>query len=78
MASEVTTKPCKRCNIGTAKRQEKYCPRCRGIVCDEMAHSGYLTDRYAPKQPSEQRARSQRYGNSVGGSAELNSDGDEP
>jgi hypothetical protein len=71
----VTTKLCKRCNIGTAKRDEKYCSRCREIVMEEM-QSSYLTNASPVRQPSEQRARSQRYGNSVGGSAELNSDGD--
>jgi hypothetical protein len=72
------TKPCNRCNIGRAKLDERFCPRCREIVQKEMATSGYLTDANAIRRPSEQRARSQRYGNSVGGSAEMGSDGDEP
>jgi hypothetical protein len=72
-----STKPCKRCDIGRAKLDEKYCDRCRKIVVHEMQSSGYLTDANAARQPSEQRARSQRYGNSVGGSAEMGSDGDE-
>ena len=71
------TKLCLRCFIGIAKRNERYCWRCRGIVIAEIEEV-YLTNTIPSKQPCEQRARSQRYGNAVGGSAELNSDGDEP
>jgi len=71
------TKPCKRCEIGRAKQDERFCDRCREIVQKEMQSTGYLTDANAGRQPSEQRARSQRYGNAVGGSAEMGSDGDE-
>ena len=71
------TKSCKRCEIGRAKLDERFCPRCRESVLKEMQVS-YLTDANAIRRPSEQRARSQRYGNSVGGSAEMGSDGDEP
>jgi hypothetical protein len=69
------TKPCKRCEIGRAKLDERFCPRCRDIVLAEMRQS-FLQDTYQPRQPLETRGRSQRYGNAVGGSAELNSDGD--
>ena len=77
MASTKTkpTKQCKRCEIGRAKLDERFCPKCRDIVIKEMQIS-YLTP-HAARQPSEQRARSQRYGNAVGGSAEMGSDGDE-
>ena len=56
---------------------EKYCGKCRSIVLDELNNTGYLSDPHAARQPSEQRARRQRYGNAVGGSAEMGSDGDE-
>lgn len=69
------TKPCKRCEIGRAKLDERFCPRCRDIVLKEM-QAKYLQDTYQPKQQYEKRGRSQRYGNAVGGSAELGSDGD--
>ena len=70
------TKQCNRCDIGRAKLDERFCPRCRETVQKEMETTGYLTA-HAARQPSEQRARSQRYGNAVGGSAEMGSDGDE-
>ena len=76
MKSRLKTKPCKRCEIGCAKLDERYCGKCRSIVLDELKSTGYLTP-HAARQPSEQRARSQRYGNAVGGSAEMGSDGDE-
>ena len=76
MKSSKATKPCKRCEIGRAKLDEKYCGKCASIVRAELQSSGYLTP-HAARQPSEQRARSQRYGNAVGGSAEMGSDGDE-
>jgi len=71
------TKPCKRCDIGRANQGERFCDRCRTIVRKEMESTGYLTDASATRQQSEQRARSQRYGNAVGGSAEMGSDGDQ-
>ena len=71
------TKPCNRCPIGRAKLGERFCHRCREIVQKEMQTSGYLTDASAARQPSEKRGRSQRHSNTVGGSAEFGSDGDE-
>ena len=68
MKSSKATKQCKRCDIGRAKLDERFCPRCRETVQKEMETTGYLTA-HAARQPSEQRARSQRYGNAVGGSA---------
>ena len=72
-----STKPCKRCDIGRAKMDERFCPRCREIVRKEMESTGYLTDADAGKQPPETRGRSQRHSNTVGGSAEFGSDGDQ-
>ena len=72
-----STKPCKRCDIGIANQGERFCLRCRELVRKEMESSGYLTYASAGRQPSEQRARSQRGSNAVGGSAEMGSDGDE-
>ena len=69
-------KPCKRCEIGRAKSDERFCQRCREIVFKEMQVS-YLKDAKDVKPMSEQRARSQRHSNTVGGSAEFGSDGDE-
>ena len=75
MKSSKPTKPCKRCDIGRAKLDERFCPRCREIVRKEMQVS-YLTPD-AARQPPETRGRSQRHSNTVGGSAEFGSDGDE-
>jgi len=72
------TKQCKRCEIGRAKLDEKYCGKCSSIVRAELQSSGYLTDTRMTYSSKETRGRSQRYGNSVGGSAEMGSDGDEP
>ena len=58
MKSSKPTKPCKRCDIGRAKLDERFCPRCREIVRKEMQVS-YLTPD-AARQPSETRGRSQR------------------
>ena len=69
------TKPCNRCPIGRAKLDERFCPRCREIVRKEMQVSYLTLD--ATRQPSEKRGRSQRHSNTVGGSAEMGSDGDE-
>jgi hypothetical protein len=70
-------KPCKLCTVGKARLDEKYCPRCRNNMRNMMDDSGCLTDASEARKLSEQRARSQRHSNTVGGSAELNSDGDE-
>ena len=77
MKSSKPTKPCKRCSIGSAKSDERFCKRCWQIVKKELETSGYLSDTYVARQPSEQRSRSQRHSNTVGGSAEFGSDGDE-
>ena len=71
------TKACNRCDIGRAKLGNKYCGKCRSIVLNELQSTGYLSDPYVARRPSEQWSRSQRHGSTVGGSAELNSDGDE-
>ena len=77
MKSSKPTKPCKRCDIGRAKQDEKYCSKCASVVRAELQSSGYLTDTRTTYAPKETRGRSQRHSNTVGGSAELNSDGDE-
>ena len=71
------TKACKMCTYGTARADEKYCSTCRDKIKTMMTDSGYFSDARDVKPLSEQRARSQRHGSTVGGSAELNSDGDE-
>ena len=71
------TKPCKRCEIGRAKQDEKFCGKCAAIVRSELQSSGYLTDTRTQYTPKERRGRSQRPSHTVGGSAEMGSDGDE-
>ena len=71
------TKLCKRCEKGRAKQDEKYCGKCASIVRSEMKSSGYLTDTRTQYTLKETRGRSQRHSNTVGGSAEMGSDGDE-
>ncbi len=70
-------KACKRCNDSEAVAGEKYCKSCRKSVLQELKQAGYLEPTFPPKSPSEQIGRTQRDLDAIGGSAEMNSDGDD-
>lgn len=75
-----TLKSCKRCSSFPAVCGEKYCKNCRNVVLSELRDSGYLIDLpQMRKHPMSGSGKGYTAVNSmaVGGSAEINSDGDE-
>ena len=78
MRKPVVRKQCKECGLLNAIAGEKYCDKCRKLVIERMKSDGYLQDTFEKKQPSEQLGRKlYSSGRTVGGSAEINSDGDD-
>lgn len=70
-------KPCQMCNAAVAVCGEKYCKNCKRCVLAELKAAGYLTETRPPIQPTEQRGRRALNPKTLGGSAELGTDGDE-
>ena len=70
-------KPCQKCVERLAVLGERYCKSCKHEVLKEMESSGYLTDTRPAKARSEQFGRSAVSSETIGGSTELGSDGDD-
>jgi hypothetical protein len=71
-------KTCVKCNEYFAVNDEKYCSSCRAEVLKKMKDEGYLASPVIPVAVNrERRDRSQRSTNTVGGTSEMNQDGDD-
>jgi len=70
------SKPCQKCNDKPAIQGEKYCTGCRKSVLSEMAESGYLENRPAGTFSDERGRKNRADYKTLGGSAEMGSDGD--
>jgi hypothetical protein len=72
-------KACARCQPGFAIPGEKYCSACRKEVLAELKAAGYISDAHPP-QPitySEERGRKAVNLHTLGGAAEMGTDGDD-
>jgi len=72
------TRPlCERCNDKPKNPGERFCTGCRKVVLAEMDEAGYLTKIPINRTWSDERGRNNRVDyKTLGGSAEMQNDGD--
>ena len=69
-------KACQRCLDEFAISGEKYCKGCKKSVLSELKAFGYLSDEKPQPTFSDQRGRTARSSELLGGAAEFGTDGD--